>query len=591
IYEGTPLELKRFYLLKAYQGKGIARDMMEACYGIAKDLGYKKFWLGVWEHNHRAQAFYKKCGFRKVSSHPFDMGGEIQTDDILLKEWEIVYDENKKSSENLYEVFVNEPKTQVQGKKKTQSTDMFNEAEVAKKKRSKDLFQIGKNILLNNLFGVDLSAEAVEITKLSLWLKTANNQNITLANLENNIKQGNSLIDDTNIDENAFVWEKEFPEIFVFSPSPLEAQCILRDGVRQKQGFDVVIGNPPYVAKTKDSIYKNYTWHTDLYLMFFEKCFNNLLKINGFLGFITPRFWLVNQNCKDFRQFMLTHVEVSKLVETSPFEDANTECTIAICQHKPSENDEILVFENIKEDYFYLNTISKKYALKNPYFEVLTHLNQEKIELLYKIEKNTLPLKNIIQSKRGMEIGKSELRNSIGVKTLIGQDTKRYLIDFEQTFVNANEQEYNRLKDFFDVTDLYLRRVANRLIAATASERYAFNKNIYGLKLINPEFEKYYLLALLNSKLLDFYYKNKFSTKKVDLFPEIQTYLFEVLPIKNIPLAQQQIFINKVQEILSLNPVIDSDRFQTIDNEIDKLVYELYELNEEEIKQVESVKI
>jgi hypothetical protein len=509
----------------------------------------------------------------------------------LLKEWEIVYDENKKSSENLYEVFVNEPKTQVQGKKKTQSTDMFNEAEVAKKKRSKDLFQIGKNILLNNLFGVDLSAEAVEITKLSLWLKTANNQNITLANLENNIKQGNSLIDDTNIDENAFVWEKEFPEIFVFSPSPLEAQCILRDGVRQKQGFDVVIGNPPYVAKTKDSIYKNYTWHTDLYLMFFEKCFNNLLKINGFLGFITPRFWLVNQNCKDFRQFMLTHVEVSKLVETSPFEDANTECTIAICQHKPSENDEILVFENIKEDYFYLNTISKKYALKNPYFEVLTHLNQEKIELLYKIEKNTLPLKNIIQSKRGMEIGKSELRNSIGIKTLIGQDTKRYLIDFEQTFVNANEQEYNRLKDFFDVTDLYLRRVANRLIAATASERYAFNKNIYGLKLINPEFEKYYLLALLNSKLLDFYYKNKFSTKKVDLFPEIQTYLFEVLPIKNIPLAQQQIFINKVQEILSLNPVIDSDRFQTIDNEIDKLVYELYELNEEEIKQVESVKI
>lgn len=88
IYEGTPLELKRFYLLKAYQGKGIARDMMEACYGIAKDLGYKKFWLGVWEHNHRAQAFYKKCGFRKVSSHPFDMGGEIQTDDILLKELE-----------------------------------------------------------------------------------------------------------------------------------------------------------------------------------------------------------------------------------------------------------------------------------------------------------------------------------------------------------------------------------------------------------------------------------------------------------------------------------------------------------------------
>lgn len=86
VYEGTSLELKRFYLLKAYQGKGIAQSMMDACCDIAKELGYKKFWLGVWEHNDRAQAFYKKCGFRKVSSHIFDMGGEIQSDDILLKD-------------------------------------------------------------------------------------------------------------------------------------------------------------------------------------------------------------------------------------------------------------------------------------------------------------------------------------------------------------------------------------------------------------------------------------------------------------------------------------------------------------------------
>lgn len=87
-YEGTPLELKRFYLLQEYQGQGIAREMMDACYGIAKEWGYKKFWLGVWEQNHRAQAFYKKCGFRKVGVHVFDMGGELQSDDILLKELE-----------------------------------------------------------------------------------------------------------------------------------------------------------------------------------------------------------------------------------------------------------------------------------------------------------------------------------------------------------------------------------------------------------------------------------------------------------------------------------------------------------------------
>lgn len=87
-YEGTPLELKRFYLLEAQHGRGIAKDMMAMCYQIAKEWGYNKFWLGVWEHNDRAQKFYAKCGFRKVSSHDFDMGGEIQTDDILLKELE-----------------------------------------------------------------------------------------------------------------------------------------------------------------------------------------------------------------------------------------------------------------------------------------------------------------------------------------------------------------------------------------------------------------------------------------------------------------------------------------------------------------------
>jgi len=77
---------------------------------------------------------------------------------------------------------------------------------------TKDLFSdTTKEILQNNIFGVDLNKESVEITKLSLWLKTAN-KNKTLATLENNIKCGNSLIDDVEISgELAFNWEKEFP--------------------------------------------------------------------------------------------------------------------------------------------------------------------------------------------------------------------------------------------------------------------------------------------------------------------------------------------------------------------------------------------
>lgn len=86
MYGNTPLELKRFYLLSDYHGKGIAGDMMNHVYEMAKGLGYKKMWLGVWEKNDRAVKFYKKNGFERISSHAFNMGGELQTDDIYLKQ-------------------------------------------------------------------------------------------------------------------------------------------------------------------------------------------------------------------------------------------------------------------------------------------------------------------------------------------------------------------------------------------------------------------------------------------------------------------------------------------------------------------------
>ena len=101
-----------------------------------------------------------------------------------------------------------------------------------------------ESILENNLFGVDLNEESVEIAKLSLWLRTAE-PNRKLNDLSNNIKCGNSLIDDPEIaGEKAFNWEKEFPQIFA------------------KGGFDVVIGNPPYVDNRgfdKNTLYYLYT--------------------------------------------------------------------------------------------------------------------------------------------------------------------------------------------------------------------------------------------------------------------------------------------------------------------------------------------
>jgi len=147
-----------------------------------------------------------------------------------------------------------------------------------------------KEILQNNIFGVDLNKESVEITKLSLWLKTAD-KNKTLASLENNIKCGNSLIDDPEIAGNlAFNWEKEFPEIFA------------------NGGFDIVVGNPPYV---KEDIGKNafnglhqhlcYQGKMDLWYFFGWLALTISKKEFAYISFIAPNNWITNDGASKFR--------------------------------------------------------------------------------------------------------------------------------------------------------------------------------------------------------------------------------------------------------------------------------------------------
>jgi len=84
----APVELKRFYVDKPWHGQGVARLLMEAAERAARARGAREFWLGVWERNERAQAFYRKCGFRKVGKQIFVVGTDPQTDDVMLREFE-----------------------------------------------------------------------------------------------------------------------------------------------------------------------------------------------------------------------------------------------------------------------------------------------------------------------------------------------------------------------------------------------------------------------------------------------------------------------------------------------------------------------
>lgn len=77
-----PVELNRLYVLQAFHGQGVGAALMQAVVGRARAEGFRTLWLGVWEHNHKAQAFYRRWGFRDVGSHSFLVGTDLQTDRI-----------------------------------------------------------------------------------------------------------------------------------------------------------------------------------------------------------------------------------------------------------------------------------------------------------------------------------------------------------------------------------------------------------------------------------------------------------------------------------------------------------------------------
>lgn len=176
------------------------------------------------------------------------------------------------------------------------------------------------SILENNLFGVDLNEESVEIAKLSLWLRTAV-PNRKLNDLNNNIKCGNSLIDDPEIaGDKAFNWEQEFPQVFA------------------KGGFDVVIGNPPYVRKQGlmlhypemcsyyENKYQSATANYDIYALFMEKSFD-LINEKGIISFILPHKFLVTDFGVGIRKFFIENNAVESILHFGSdmvFADAST---------------------------------------------------------------------------------------------------------------------------------------------------------------------------------------------------------------------------------------------------------------------------
>ena len=377
---------------------------------------------------------------------------------------------------------------------------------------------------------------------------------------------------DPSANQDFFLWHTWFKDIF------------------DNGGFDIVIGNPPYIV-VPVGLYPNYEWNTDLYKMFFELSLKELSCRKGIVTLITPKFYMLNKDDGKMRLYFLNHIDLLSLTTCNPFE-AVTENVITIIRTTSPLSNIVPCFDYDSESKVFvkLEVLDKNYCKTYKYNEMVLGLSNEVISILQKMYKKGKSLGDITESKRGAEVSKNYLRdNDNGLETLIGQDMRKYSISWNATYLPKTHKEYRRLHLFFGTEVIYLRRVDSMLEATISmGVHYGYNKNVYGIKKRGEcTCEIKYLLACINSKAVDFYYKKKFSTKKTDVFPEIQTYLYEQLPIPIASIEQQKPIIDLVDKVLiakKANPQADTS---ALEKEIDQMVYELYGLTEEERRIIE----
>ena len=430
--------------------------------------------------------------------------------------------------------------------------------ELARLRGRPSLFRWDKHILANNIYGVDINRESVEITKLSLWLKTAN-KNEKLTYLEDNVKCGNSLIDDPNIaGELAFDWQSELPEIM------------------ESGGFDVVVGNPPYVlcqpSNTDEDVllfYKNFkvaSYKIDLFHLFFERGISRL-KPNGKFCYITPNTYLTNTNMENLRAYLLGNKIISlSLSPKGVFRDASVDVCIILMEktHLDGNNVKIFGMDNVGNVVLqneipqaqWENNKSKTFTIQTPF-----QIDSE----------NTCPLGSIASVTFGLQTKDKSIyvRETSGgsdwESCYTGRDIARYYLKEASLFFKNCPTEV-KAGGSWDMGIHHSKKIVVRQIGAP-EPLFAFDdfglatlNTMYSIALSNEKNFSYgYLLAILCSSLIKNWWLSSFSDNK-DIFPKIKGIQLKQIPIKKISRVAQQPFVDLADTMRSCNITLHSIR-------------------------------
>ena len=501
-----------------------------------------------------------------------------------------------------------------------------------------------KRILLNNIYGVDIDHQAVEVTKLSLLLKVLEGedeqsigrqltffQERVLPDLSNNIKCGNSLIGPdfhenqqmSLLDEeemyrvNAFDWEAEFSKIM------------------QAGGFDAVIGNPPYGAlflnEEIEYLLRNYNsfeYQLNSFVIFMERG-SSILKRNGKISYITPAVFLAQHYFKNIRKVILENYSIENILilNYKVFKDADIgdTCIFVISNNKSKNN--IIKYSILRKETefndIFLNERGQNDFLTNPRYEIYLSANKKLFSKIENISISLGELANCIMGIKPYQKGKGKpkqieqtVKNRVYDSNtkhdefyknyLIGKDIDRYVIyPLEQRYIKYGEWLAEpRFTAPFEKNKIILRQTSDRIRAVMDQEKHYNLNNIYNIELKNPSYHYNYILGIINSKLMVYIYQ-KIVPEKGKLFAEIKKVNLVKLPIRTIDFTsspdqtKHHQTVNLVEQMLDLNQKLAEAKtpqakdvlqrqIEATDKQIDQLVYKLYKLTDEEMKIVES---
>lgn len=369
-----------------------------------------------------------------------------------------------------------------------------------------------------------------------------------------------------------------------------------------KDGFDIIVGNPPYHQLSKDKsaplAYRAYLkrrYNTSggrqNTFIYFTHLGIELMANNGVLSYIIPNTILTQEYYKDTRKLLLKETSLLKVVfyDKMPFENAVVEnVTFIVSKHKQPDY-EISYYISDVHSVDYNCTKQKSEFMTSPIFAFSFKSNN----LNSKVALDSIKLKDLCNINQAIALkGDKSLSvkrdNPSGkyYRLLDGRNINKYSVTWTGEYLDYCLERIHscKTKTIFEVPEkLLFRRVsANLIFTYDNNQYYALNTivvvTLKGEKCISLK----YLLALLNSKLLNFYYVTEHkSTKKV--FSEIQARSVGELPIKHVSQNKQQGFISLVDKILISKEENPQAETNSLENEIDKKVYHLYSLTYDEV--------